>query len=379
LAASVRLVYARVHPPAALNVYWALAESLLRDGSLAIDGVKTTLYEPLYPMCIAAARAVLRAPMLVDLMQIGVASIGAALVYRIALTLTEDGRVATLAGALYAIDPLLVREAVGHTESALVTTLLLAFASAFLSAATVAGAALAGVWLGLAVLTRTAVAPLLIVAPALLARSRSVRPALVLFLIAGAIVLPLPLRTHALNGAWWPTRSGVNLYIGNSPHTADLLPADDLDLLQIDADRVVHERLPAVDALPPLEAERTVDRLLTREAWAFMAADPLKTLQRKIVNVGYVFSPRIIPYRQDDGSRPLVDVVAYAVFSTAVLLCAAVGVCVRRRRLSRDAILWAIAATVVVVNVLYVPATRYRAPMEFVLLFYAAAAFERSR
>jgi hypothetical protein len=171
----------------------------------------------------------------------------------------------------------------------------------------------------------------------------------------------------------------VNLYIGNSPRTAELLPADDLDLLQIDADRVVHERMPAVDALPPLEAERVVDQLLTHEAWAFMAADPLKTLQRKIVNVGYVFSPRIIPYRQDDGSRPLTDVIAYAMFSTAVMLCAAVGVYVRRRRLSNDAILWAIVATVVAVNVLYVPATRYRAPMEFVLLFYAAAAFERSR
>ncbi|HZT76372.1 MAG TPA: hypothetical protein VFA27_06930 [Vicinamibacterales bacterium] len=379
LAAVPRLVYLRVHPTAALNVYQALANGLLRDGSLSVDGHVTTQFEPLYPMILAAATFVLRAPILVDLLQIAIASLGAVFLSRLTLTLTNDARAATVAAVLYAIDPLLVREAVGHSESALFTTLLIAFAYVFVTTVTVADAALAGVCLGLAILTRTTALPLVVLAPALWLARRRPAAAGVLTAVAMLVVLPLPLRNHAVNGAWWPTRSGINLYIGNSPRTAELLPREDLDDLQVDADRLVHERMPAVDTLPGPAAERAIDTLLTREAIAFMAAHPLQTIEGKIRNVGYIFSPRIVPYRQDGHARPTTDVAAYAVFSTALLACAAVGVYSRRRCLDRDAILWAVAIAVVAVGVIYVPATRYRAPMEFVLAFYAAAAWGRSR
>ena len=377
LAALPRLVYLVVHPPADLHVYRALADGLLRDGTLSIDGQPTTMYEPLYPMLLAAGRLAFGRPFLVDLLQIAVASLGAALLFRLALELTHDVRVSTLAAVLYAIDPLLVREAAAHSESALFTTLLIAFAATAVSAETPLAAGAAGLSLGLAMLTRTAAAPLLLLAPAALLMQRAPRSAIILFATAAIVVLPLPLRNHALNGSWWPTRSGVNLYIGNSPRTAALLPQEDLDELQVDADRVVHERLPNVDALPGPAAEQAIDQLLTAEAWRFMTAHPWRTAAAKIVNVGYVFSPRIIPYRQDEQPRPLADVLAYAIFSSAITICAAVGVYLRRRRLGGDAVLWCIAATVIAVNVLYVPATRYRAPMEFVLLFYAAAAIGR--
>ena len=374
LAALVRILYLLVHPPAAVHVYRVLADSLLHDGSLSIAGHRTTMFEPLYPMLLAAGRLALRRPFLVDLLQIGVASVGAAFLFTLAFTLTRDVQVSTLAAALYAIDPLLVREAVGHSESALFTTLLIAFASAALSAETALGAGAAGVALGLAILARTTAAPLLLLAPATLVARRAPRLGAVLFATATLVVLPLPLRNHAINGSWWPTRSGVNLYIGNSPGTAELLPRDDLDALQIDADRLVHERRPDVDTLPATVAERTIDQLLMAEAWRFMTANPWHTTATKIVNVGYLFSPRIIPYRQDGHERPLVDVIVYGIFSTALIVCAAAGVHARRRRLADDAILWCIALTVVAVNVMYVPATRYRAPMEFVPLFYAAVA-----
>jgi uncharacterized membrane protein len=50
----------------------------------------------------------------------------------------------------------------------------------------------------------------------------------------------------------------------------------------------------------------------------------------------------------------------------------------RRRDWRRDAILWSNAAVLILVHVVYFPATRYRAPMEFVLLFYAAVALARA-
>jgi hypothetical protein len=368
-----------VHPPAAQNVYWTLADSLLGSGSLSIDGVQTTLYEPLYPVFLALGRLILRRAALVDLLQIVVASIGTVLVHRLAFRLTRDDRIALVAAAVYAIDPLLIREAAGRTESAVFTTLLIAFASTFITAESSAGAAMAGAWLGLAVLTRTTALPLMLLTPTVLVASRRAVDAAALAIVAALVVLPLPLRNHAVNGAWWPTRSGINLYIGNSPRTDVLQPKDDLDLLQVDADRVLRERRPDIDTLPPPIAERVADVVLTDEALRFMAARPLRTVTQKIVNVGYVFSPRIIPYRLDGDARPLGDVVVFAVFSTVVTLCAIVGVYRRRRSLGEDAILWCIATTVVLVNVIYVPATRYRAPMEFVLAFYAAAAWRRSR
>ena len=162
-------MYFRLHPPASLNVYRALADGLLRDGSLSIDGHLTTQFEPLYPMCLAAARLVVREPILVDLLQIAVAAFGAVLLSRLPLTLTGDSRAAVAAAVLYAIDPLLVREAVGHSESALFTTLLIAFANAVVSAETLVAFAVAGAWLGLAILTRTAALPLLLLMPAWLA------------------------------------------------------------------------------------------------------------------------------------------------------------------------------------------------------------------
>ena len=47
------LVYAR---PAVENYQWELASSLLTDGSLGIDGLRTTAFEPLYPLFLAASR-----------------------------------------------------------------------------------------------------------------------------------------------------------------------------------------------------------------------------------------------------------------------------------------------------------------------------------
>jgi hypothetical protein len=76
-------------------------------------------------------------------------------------------------------------------------------------------------------------------------------------------------------------------------------------------------------------------------------------------------------------ARPFLEVISYAVSSSVVLVCALAGVFLRRRHLRGDAILGSIVLTFVAGNAMYVPATRYRAPTEFVLLFYAATALAR--
>jgi hypothetical protein len=117
------------------------------------------------------------------------------------------------------------------------------------------------------------------------------------------------------------------------------------------------------------------------------------TLRQKALNILYLFSPRLVPFyitgsdtRAIDRSghvivenprrRPFIEVVSYSAFYTPVLLAAFIGVYLRRCQLSRDAILWCIVANFTAIHAVYFPATRYRAPMEFVLLFYAAAALQ---
>ena len=55
-----------------------------------------------------------------------------------------------------------------------------------------------------------------------------------------------------------------------------------------------------------------------------------------------------------------------------MLALAIAGVWLRRRDIRRDAILWCVVVTFVAAHAVYFPTTRYRVPIEFVLLFYAA-------
>jgi hypothetical protein len=397
LAVLARIAYSLVAPPEVESVYWALSESLLRTGSLALDGARTTDFEPLYPLFLAGARLLTGDhPLLVRLVQIGMAAAGTVYLHRLALVLAGNARVAAVAAWLFALSPLLVRQAGAPTEAALVTTLMVGFAYYFVTVTTTARAAMAGVWLGLAILARTTALPLAGFGVAALLWNARPRQAAALALATTLVALPLPIRTHVVSESWWPTRSGLNLYIGNSPSTAALLPDEDLDLLQSEAAALVARELPDLAALPPAAAARAADALLARRAVDHMAERPLRTLADKAWNVLYFLSPRPVPLRvatpdtkvrvAADGSvtvvgslaRPVAEVAVFSVFSSLVLAGALAGLWLRRRELGRDAILWGIAGTFVAVHAVYFPATRYQSPMVFVLFLYAAVAADRA-
>jgi hypothetical protein len=380
--------------PSFATVYWALSGSLLDRGSLAIGAGSQTAFEPLYPVFLAVSRILTGDHVfLVQLLQIAVASMGAVCLYQLTLTLSGSRRAATLSALVYSVYPLLVRQASSPSESALFTTLLILFALLFVRIAGIRDAAVAGACLGLAILTRTMVVPLALAGAAILIAHRRQAAAATFGLVAVAIVLPYLIRNHAIDGSWWPTRSGINLYIGNSPYTTALLPDYDLDLLQPVAYSIVRQARP--DLTPDSAGyDHALDAFLTKRAFAYLEEQPLRTLGEKIRNIWYFCSPRIVPYEltspethvvisstgqptvENSIPRPRAEIFAYAVSSSFVLVAAIFGVAIRRRDIGRDAILFAIVGTFVAVNVLYVPATRYRAPMEFVLFFYAAVALD---
>ena len=394
LAALVRLMFMLVVRPPFDTLYWDLSTSLLRDGTLAINGTRSTTFEPLYPFFLAALRLLSSDHVVVvQVLQAVIASLGAVYMYRLAQALTGQWQVAAIAASLYAIHPLLVRQAVAPSDLTLATTLLVVFAYYFVTGVTTAGMALAGSVLGLVVLTRAMTLPIAALAVALLVAERRFRAALALTAAVAVLVVPFLVRNQSMNGSWWPTRSGVNLYIGNSPYTAALLPNDDLDILEAQAGALVGGELSHF-ADGSAEFERAADQLLTKHAMNYMAAHPLRTLRQRMLNGLYFFSPWLVPFDvataetraviepsgrvvvMNAQPRPRFEVISYGVFFAPILVAAIIGVYLRRRDLRQDAVLWCIVATFTAIHSLYVPATRYRAPMEFVLLFYAAVAIQ---
>jgi hypothetical protein len=387
-----RVAYLLIFRPRIESQYWALSDSLLQTGTFTIDGLPITDFEPLYPAFLAAARLVAGGSVLaVQLVQIGVASFGALMLYRLTLVLTKSPRTAGMAALLFAGYPLLVRHAATPSDSFLTTVLLIGFATAFTAMSSPAMAVAAGLWLGLSVLSRAMVLPLIVLCAAVLLGRGRAREAAIVAVVATAVVLPWWIRNHSVNGSWWPTRSGINLFIGNSPYSGALLPNYDLDLLEQPAYSLAAAERPDItpgsaDYIPQIDA------YLTGASVAHMKAAPVATVAQKLKNAAYFLSPRLSPLYVSGPEtrvrleppdkvtveghlvRPRIEIVSHTLAASFVMIAAALGVYVRRRALAQDAVLWAILSVFVLVYALYFPATRYRAPVEFVFFFYAAVA-----
>jgi hypothetical protein len=237
--------------------------------------------------------------------------------------------------------------------------------------------------------------PLLLLSPILLiARSR--RAALAMTVAAAAVVVPYMIRNYAVGRTAFPTRSGLNLFVGNSRYSAALIPKYDPDLLIDHAWQLVVRERPDLDpnALSSTE-QREADTILTRLAWRTISENPMRTLRSKVNNVFYFFSPTLVPYEirgpdtelvvdasggahvENSRRRSTLEYIVFSVSYSSVLLPALAGLYLRRRLLaSRDLIILCIVATSVAVHALYFPATRYQAPISFVILFYSAAAID---
>jgi hypothetical protein len=363
---------------------------------LAVDGNFITDFEPFYPVFLAVTRWVVGDhALIVQVFQTLIASLGSVFLFRLAHLLTGSTRVAVASALLFAVDPLLVKQASGASELALAAPMVLAFAYCFTRATTTAGMALTGALLGILILTRSMTLPLVLCAISILVVERRRKAAIAFALGAFVVVAPLALRRQSVNGSWLPTRGGMNLYLGNSPYTARLLPGEDLDVLQEYAWTLAEDELPNLPSGSPA-FHRAADELLRRRAVRFAVQHPLETLAQKGLNILYFFSPWLVPLRlasaetrvvfdqsgnlvvENARRRPFTEIASYFAFAVLLLPAAAFGLFMRRCDWRRDAILWSIAVTFVTVHAVYFPATRYRAPMEFVLLFYAAIALARA-
>ena len=268
-----------------------LPTSLLRDGSTALEGEPITDFEPLYPIFLAAARMLVGDhAVAVQMIQVVAASTGSICLYRLAITL--DGRTAVAATASWLVRCSPVADSAGRSrqrpgachDACSVRRVLLDLRGnhdASCPGRNRVGASRSHPFDDLA--ARALVRGVLV--------QRRYRHACAVAISALVFVLPIPMRSHAINGWNWPTRSGLNLYVGNSPYTAALLPDHDVDLLQEQAAAQIATEVAHLSHDSPAFSQ-AADAALARHALTYMAEDPLRTLGHKVLNVAVLlFSP----------------------------------------------------------------------------------------
>ncbi len=393
IALAPRLLYLQLAQPQHAGEYWDLSTSLIHQGMLSQSGVPTTRFEPLYPLFLWAARSITgdRA-VVVQALQAAVAASGAGWVFLLADALTSKRRLAWTAALIFSAYPLLIRHATAPSESALTTALLPLFAWLFVRGGSWSAAAMAGAILGLGILNRSVVLPVLPLACASLARTER-RSAAALAAAALLVVSPMLVRNYLVGGVLLPSRHGVNLFMGNTRYASAIMPEHSPDLLQAYAYRVAFDKAPHLARRSP-GIDDQIDATLAAAAIDEIMSRPLETFILKLRYVWYFFTPALVPSRAllpettiellPDGRanvagapvRPFAERAVHGLSTLLVLSAAAIGIVTRWRQLSRDAILWLILATFVVSHAVYFPATRYTAPVVFVLIFYAAAGLD---
>jgi 4-amino-4-deoxy-L-arabinose transferase-like glycosyltransferase len=368
-----------------------MSTSLLSSGVLGYDGTPSTYYEPLYPILLAIARRVGDDQLLAVLVvQALIGAIGGVYLYELALGLSRSASTAAIATAMYAFYPYLVAQSSALEEVTLLSTLLVAAAYHYTNAERLGHSLACGVMFGLALLTRTAVLPIVLVGALALAARRRISNACVVGVIALLVYAPYAARNHLVDGSLLPTRSGFNFFKANCAYSEAVIPTYMIDVLNAYAADVL-------DAVPDVEhaTEKEIDRVYTTLAFDFVRKDPKRSALRWLRNAIYLFYPRLVPFHPiapttraklvapneiivtDPGERGIAEQVCYALSYGPIFVAALVGVFLRRRELERDLILYLIALSFAAVYSVSWPATRVRVPMDFVLIFFAASAVHR--
>jgi len=355
----------------------------------------STWWPPLYPILLAACRlAVPGAPYLAaNLAQAALSAFIPLLLFGIGRRLFEEraGWIAAIAATIH--PPLLGFAALIQTailEIFCTTLAIYAFVRAGDGAAAGGGArdalaargaagdariaALGGAAAALAALTRPPALALLPLAP-LAWRAQGIpsrrAATLAIAALAGAAALlgPWVARNHHVRGEWVliSSNGGWNLFLGNNPAgTAD----------KADVGRAVGPELRAqLQSMNEVEG----DRFLRRLAMEYIAAHPVETARRVLARARNLlwFNPEFGVSSGYSSALARWTRPVYMVAWAALVALAAAGMILTRRDARRHLLLYgAVAANAAVILATFF-VNRYRAPIEPVLILFAAAALAR--
>ena len=364
------------------NYNYRLARSLVTAHTFAFGTEPTSFIEPLYPAFLGFGMLLFGSDRLVLLLQAIVSASGAPALFLLGSRLTGMRSAGAWSAILYAADPYFVRQAHSYIEVPFAVPLLLWTLERLTATRRTDQAVVAGGLTGLVLLTRSALLPSLVGLFIVLSLRRG-RLALIAAATAALFILPWTWRSLAYHGSALPTRSGENLFVSTSPYAIGIVPRYDADLLiQFAAERQ-EARMAGASGV---RREGTADRVLLREAMAFVLAHPGQAALLKLQNAAWIFAPVMLPRNAKSPEtraelvngrveltglvwRPLGWELTHAVFRTLALAAAVMGF--RYRRGLDDQWLLAMLAAEFAVYTLFFPTTRLLAPFSAVLMIYA--------
>lgn len=394
--ASALLLHLPLEDPS-WSPHWNLATGILKYGTLGFQGERITWMEPGYPFFLAAARYFsLNLITPVFFWQSAAASLGACFLYLLVLTVTQKKFCAMAAACLYILYPYYIGQSIEVIEVPVITTLLIASAYFWQRAFQVPSlfnVFLCALAFSLTVLTRSMTLPALLIATGIFLSLKRRKVFFSLLFSFALLCAPWMARNLSVDGSLVPPRSGWNLLQANCPYTAQILPNYNPDLLDAYVSQLLEEKRPDLANAPDRETlGREVDDFFTAEAHRYIRQHPIKFIKQRILNLFYFFHPKLVPYLGMNGKtriifedgetarvenavrRSPVKELSHSLFYGIIFLFGIYGMFVRRKQWRGDLILYAYLITFAAIYSLYWPAARLRAPIDFVFMYYTAAA-----
>ena len=363
-----------------------LADSLAAGRGYTIEGVPNVFQQPAYVFALAAGYVLFGAgwqAVLAVNTVIGVALVAVTM----SLAARVDPRAVIPAGLLAAVHPVLVWHGSSVADTTLFAVTLIGWAHATLWAMQGGrwrAATAAGLWLGLAFLSRPSLAPLVPVGVVAVGWSRRSWRELTTYCVlsmtlAGALTLPWMVRNHGLTGSFplIGTHGPESVWAANNPEAPRLTEMDSsYDFISEHNEGTLLDVTVFQYALDPVTAVER-EALFRDTAAAWMRENPDLVVAMSVVRLGRLWDPRYHPMRWGEVVVPgamrkdFVHRVAHA----GLLLLALVGVALlwaRRERRREAAFLLAVLLTYSLSHSLGAGYSRVRFPLDPVLTVFAA-------
>jgi 4-amino-4-deoxy-L-arabinose transferase-like glycosyltransferase len=403
------------------GAYDTYAQNLLKTGVYgAHPGSPDAIIPPLYSLALAGVYGMFgRGALQVGLFHILLDALSISLLYHSGRRLfaqSNGDMIGALAGLFYALYPYLIFQNLTLNDTAFFMALLYAFIwllivlreREHLDRGTWIVSALAGLILGLTLLTRAIVPPLALLAAIWflfrLNLKQTILRLLPVAVIGVAVVIPWMLRNYSVYGVWIPMslNSGENFYQGNSIYTipyfragydVQWVPIPELKAADLYSPAANAERAELGMAYLRAHPEQILDLIWTKLLvhWSIDVAPRQNPTEGKVPRLDY--QGNALPETDSSGnlslgqlpqgdpvnaySQPLFDQIGRVVhrfYWGALFLLGLMGLLVTARQWRSVSLLWFAQISMTAVYVFFHPSTRYRVPTDPLWFLFSAAA-----
>ncbi len=338
------------------------------------DHIPETFRMPLYPIFLAGLTLGHRTIWPVAIAQ---SLIGAGIAFSAALLARQmfegqlGARTAVLASGITALYPYYVIHDTAQQETSLytlLTVLAVIVLQRVLPAGSLSTAALAGLILGLDVLTRSTIVPFALLAPLWLVARKRAAAGCMCALVTAVVVSPWLWRTYELTGVpTLSTEAGIELWTGNNGFLFCCYPIDSSDVSKEEA----WNALSAQDQreLAQLAGNAALrDRWFKQRALDYIRAHPWDTVRDGMRKNAAAFG--LLP----SARKSLVPNLVHAISYGPVMLLGLYGMVRRRSRWRDDSLIYALFASFILVTAVFFGDTSHRVFLDLYWIVFAAGA-----